>query len=752
MNAKSSGAAGPRNDEWTIGDFLDRRALIETTAKIAATWDAPLTIGICAPWGEGKTSTMRMIQRALDPDAANDWDAGHGQTDGKPPVELPAELRKQVKGTVWFDPWQYQFENSPASSLVRTILQTAEKRDWVKAKDSGAFGFFKGMGLALAEGGLRVYTKGSTGIGDVKESIVNAIGPEALGKSFAELFQEKYQEAIDDILAEDSSRLVIFLDDLDRCQPEYVVRMLEALKLTLLNPRCVYVLGIDDTVVASAVRDHYRHRHAEGQNDQPGFDGERYLEKIIQLPIRLPGLMDDLADQFIGNLITDGAELGKIKKDESQWRPISNMLLLGLKRNPRHAKRFVMLIEFTLALAETKLKQASDEGKELPVTKIDKPLLIKLQMLQFSWPELPRDASDLKELEQLAAPLEEQKPAEEGKKEFPGVQATKNYDALWESLGRWGVTDRDRQEKLREFFCKTQPRFKDIKADKVMEFHIHLVAATSEAEPEATEEDQESHPINPREFSVSVEGTFDDDDLVLKFDNQAEMKLLKINPGKFRMGSLKTDKMADDDERPRHSVGITHPFYMGVYPVTQGLWDAVMSLNPSYFRGQDRPVEQVSWYDAAAFCNAVTENLKEQGLTARLPTEAEWEYACRAGTTTRFWFGDDVSELAKYAWINKNSKEQTQPVGAEGHANPWGLSDMLGNIWEWCSDWFGEDYYASGVNQDPQGPPTGNNQVIRGGSWLDLDRDCQCAFRNRILPNGQFLDVGFRVVLSSVGR
>ncbi len=252
MNAKSDEITGPRNDEWTIGDFLDRRALVETTARIATTWKPPLTIGVYGPWGEGKTSTMRMIQRALDGDCQSRWDSGHGQDDGEP-VELPAELRRQIKGTVWFDPWQYQFENSPASSLVRTIVQTAEDRKWITASDSGAFGFFKGVGLALGEGLLRHYTGGNVGVGDVKASIINTIGPEALEKSFTELFQEKYCQAIDDILAEDpSQRLVVFLDDLDRCQGEYVVRMLEALKLTLLNPRCVYVLGADDTVVASS--------------------------------------------------------------------------------------------------------------------------------------------------------------------------------------------------------------------------------------------------------------------------------------------------------------------------------------------------------------------------------------------------------------------------------------------------------------------------------------------------------------------
>ena len=127
MTNGPDGSRGPRNDEWTIGDFLDRRALVQAAAMAAATWRSPLTVGIYGPWGEGKTSTMRMIQGALDPDVIDSWGEGHGRDEG-PPLELPREARANVRGTVWFDPWRYQFENTPASSLVRTIVQTAETR------------------------------------------------------------------------------------------------------------------------------------------------------------------------------------------------------------------------------------------------------------------------------------------------------------------------------------------------------------------------------------------------------------------------------------------------------------------------------------------------------------------------------------------------------------------------------------------------------------------------------------------------
>jgi formylglycine-generating enzyme required for sulfatase activity len=178
-----------------------------------------------------------------------------------------------------------------------------------------------------------------------------------------------------------------------------------------------------------------------------------------------------------------------------------------------------------------------------------------------------------------------------------------------------------------------------------------------------------------------------------------------VPAGTFLMGS--------DKEVPVHPVTITRNIHMGKYPVTQAQWEAVMGSNPSHFKGADRPVEQVSWGD----CQGFIERLNSSGNgTFRLPTEAEWEYACRAGASGRFCFGDDEGQLGDYAWYSANSGGQTQPVG-EKKPNAWGLHDMHGNVWEWCQDWW--DDYSAGPATDPQGASSGflGARVFRGGCW-----------------------------------
>jgi formylglycine-generating enzyme required for sulfatase activity len=186
----------------------------------------------------------------------------------------------------------------------------------------------------------------------------------------------------------------------------------------------------------------------------------------------------------------------------------------------------------------------------------------------------------------------------------------------------------------------------------------------------------------------------------------ARFELLPIPAGTFLMGG--------EREPPVHEVTLTRPFHIGRVPVTQAQWGAVMGTNPSAFPGPDRPVEQVSWDD----CRAFLERLNASGEgTFRLPTEAEWEYACRAGGTGRFCFGDDEGELGAHAWYGDNSDGQTQPVGLK-LPNAWGLHDIHGNVWEWCQDWW--DDYVDGPATDPlaaQPPPLIRARVFRGGCW-----------------------------------
>ena len=229
--------------------------------------------------------------------------------------------------------------------------------------------------------------------------------------------------------------------------------------------------------------------------------------------------------------------------------------------------------------------------------------------------------------------------------------------------------------------------------------------------------------------------------------NSIGMQLVQIPSGEFLMGSPDSDGDAEDHEKPQHRVRITEAFYLGVYPVTQEEYQQVMGSNPSHFTGDPRlPVEMVSWEDAVEFCNQLSALPEEQaaGRFYRLPTEAEWEYACRAGSRTVYSFGDSAESLGDYAWYLGNSGRKTHPVGQK-KPNAWGLYDMHGNVLEWCSDRFGHRYYADSPLEDPTGPASATDPVRRGGSWIDGAGSCRAACRHAGGPWFRSGDMGFRV-------
>jgi len=227
-----------------------------------------------------------------------------------------------------------------------------------------------------------------------------------------------------------------------------------------------------------------------------------------------------------------------------------------------------------------------------------------------------------------------------------------------------------------------------------------------------------------------------------------------IKGGKFVMGSRVDEQDRDWDEDPLTEVTLSHGFWMGKYEVTQRDYQALVGTNPSWFTGDtNRPVEQVSWAEAMAYCAKLTETERIGGrlpasYAYRLPTEAEFEYACRGGSTTRFSFGDDpgFSQLGEHAWCRGNSDGTTHPVGKK-FSNAFGLHDMHGNVWEWCLDWYA-DRYSGGSVVDPIGPASGKGRVFRGGGWDYKNAACRSAFRNHAGPARTFNYVGFRVVLA----
>jgi formylglycine-generating enzyme required for sulfatase activity len=286
--------------------------------------------------------------------------------------------------------------------------------------------------------------------------------------------------------------------------------------------------------------------------------------------------------------------------------------------------------------------------------------------------------------------------------------------------------------------------------------------------------------------------------------NSIGMKLVLIPKGTFQMGSPPSEEGSEDDER-QYDVTLTEDYYLGAFEVTQSQYQKVMGNNPSYFQGErveqkfpakkhpetgrtieegkiipvdssNHPVEQVSWNDAVEFCKRLSDlpEEKKAGRVYRLPTEAEWEYACRAGSKAAYNFGASSQSLGDYAWFGNNSGSKeldcdalwakmennpqeyfdtvlsagcaTHPVG-EKKPNDWGLYDMHGNVWEWCSDWFG--IYPKGAVSEPTGPREGSFRVFRGGSWNFTADLCRSAHRNGRSPSYRRANSGFRVALSS---
>ncbi len=250
---------------------------------------------------------------------------------------------------------------------------------------------------------------------------------------------------------------------------------------------------------------------------------------------------------------------------------------------------------------------------------------------------------------------------------------------------------------------------------------------------------------------------------LLEITNGLPLHMVLVLGGTFTMGSPEDEPKRDEEEGPQHEV-IVPTFFMGRYPVTQAQWKAVAQLpeakreltsDPSEFKGENRPVEQVSWYDAVEFCDRLA---KRTSRPYRLPSEAEWEYACRAGTTTPFYFGKTVTtELANYDGNYTYTdgpkgeyREETTPVDHFGIANAFGLSDMHGNVDEWCQDYWHENY--EGAPTDGSAWVEGgdsSHRVIRGGSWGVDPGICRSAFRTWHDPDNVHFALGFRVVCSA---
>ena len=230
--------------------------------------------------------------------------------------------------------------------------------------------------------------------------------------------------------------------------------------------------------------------------------------------------------------------------------------------------------------------------------------------------------------------------------------------------------------------------------------------------------------------------------LTIPVKNGINIEMVKVEAGSFNMGATPEKENPYDSEKPVHRVTLTNNYYIGKYEVTQALWQVVMGNNPSRFKGDDLPVEKVSWDDCQDFIsklNAMT------GKRFRLPSEAEWEYAARGGKKSRGYQYSGSNTFGDVAWYYGNSGPKTHAVGTK-QPNELGIYDMTGNVWEWCQDWFGS--YSSSPQTNPTGAASGSYRVYRGGSWCNSARDCRTSYRRGNTPDFRYFDLGLRLVLS----
>ena len=220
--------------------------------------------------------------------------------------------------------------------------------------------------------------------------------------------------------------------------------------------------------------------------------------------------------------------------------------------------------------------------------------------------------------------------------------------------------------------------------------------------------------------------------------NGVSFRMITVEGGSFQMGS--TD--GDDDEMPVHEVSL-NSFAIGQTEVTQELWQAVMESNPSNFTGNKRPVEKVSWNQCQTFISKLNQLT---GKNFRLPTEAEWEYAARGGNKSKGFTYSGSNNIDDVAWYKSNSNNATHDVGTKA-PNELGIYDMSGNVYEWCQDWYGENYYSKSVVNNPTGATSSNSRVLRGGSWADDSKDCRNTYRYDYAPTYDFFFIGLRLAL-----
>jgi formylglycine-generating enzyme required for sulfatase activity len=738
------------DDLPTDRDTLDFEPYVATLADLIASpaTRTPLTIGVFGTWGSGKTSLMRMVR-------------------GK----LPESFR-----TAWFDAWKYEKEETLWRALLLHVLsalkgavpknkeedreelsdlETALYQPVDREKVGGLTIDWGRLGAGLGEGAVQIglaFLPGGKVLADlIKELRKEEKSEEAIGKivsaihrqraqihieqvQFLEQFHARFEALVDKHIEKKNLRLVVFVDDLDRCLPEKAVEVLEAIKLFVDVPGCVFVLGLDQEVIARGIEIKYREfglapgtPEAAGGEAQKRFmiDGARYLEKIIQLPFQIPPIERTDMRAFVSGLV-----------DTWPHPACPDVFAEGLGHNPRQVKRTVNV--FLL------LWQLADKRKE-KLQGLIKPIrLAKVVAIQHIYPELyevlketPRLLRDLEDYYRAESPSPSGR-GDRGEGELSAAQTPRVEPPP--ALARF--VSRAALRRLLTLHPADTPdaNFTGLPPD---ELRLYFTLTRRAEAPQ----------VAPTEAPRAV----------------VEPQMVRVPAGLFLMGSTAKqalqvvadglDMQFAERERPQHTVELSE-YLVGKYPVTNAEYQAFVReagyKPPLHWDGDkypegkgDHPVVNVSWDDAADYCKWLSE---KTGKPYRLPTEAEWEKAARGADGRIYPWGNDW-DPSKLNSAEGGARDTT-PVGQYSPAgdSPYGCADMAGNVWEWCADWFDEQEYqrrAKTAVKDPQGPEKGVTGVVRGGSFNNIRGLTRTAVRRPIPPSTQNVIYGFRVAMSA---
>lgn len=666
----------------------------------------PMAIAIHGDWGAGKTSAMRWLDDKLAV-----WNK-----------EGEGENRVRVK-TVWFYPWKYHAKEDVWRGLIsEVIIKSIDVEGATMATVTNAakrFGGFLGRSFVQVLANITLKAKDPSGTAEAELSLSaikeildeyrEAAHPE---KAFLNEFEQTLKSWLDNSLGK-NERMVIFIDDLDRCLPDVALEVLEALKLYLNIKNLLFVVGIDKGVVDQLVQQHYVKLGLAKEKSV------KYLAKMFQVEVPV-----EPSDTQTAAYLSD--QLAKIdlwnERLSDEEREIFTDIILGRAvRNPREVKRLINSALMFGAGALMGSENTDDEKKRMGFNQglqvffvreiLDKvhhraDLLRQSVGLRFfsTWSEIVRANPDaphtlppesVKELNEIihsdaASGAQEAAKWAHSHLTIPGQLETILAESAFAGL-LFLLQDRDLGELMRIPYPSAE---------------AVIARMTSPAQP---------------------------DEII----RALVANMVRIPAGSFQMGSEESE-----NEQPVHDVTLD-AFEMSATPVTQAQYEAVMGDNPSGFTGADRPVECVSWYDAMKFCDELS---KRTGMQFTLPSEAQWEYACRAGSVTRFCFGDEEEELKDYAWFGGISGGETHPVALK-KPNAWRLYDMHGNVLEWCRDTWHDSYEGAPTDGSAwEEPGTSGPRVFRGGSWYLTPQYCRSAYRYYFTPDSRDNYLGFRVV------